>query len=275
MSRKIFALSIALILLLALSTPALAITYGVPDDGKHPNVGSIVFYWSETGNLYQWCSGTLIYPNVFLTAAHCTRNLTYFMDTYKESAWWVSFEENLLDDETIYTGQIRTNPAYDGRRGQYGASDTGDIAVILLDGDLSGITPAKLPTLGLLDGLKAEHKLKDTLFTAVGYGDQRETNRTAFQAIIYSSFMRNRADQEFLSLTDAWLSLSMNFATGNGGTCYGDSGGPHFIHLEGVEKNIVASITVTGDTQCKALDKTYRMDTEAARNFLDEFVPLP
>ncbi len=67
----------------------------------------------------------------------------------------------------------------------------------------------------------------------------------------------------------------MNLSTGNGGTCYGDSGGPHFIHLNGVETNIVAAITVTGDTQCKATDKDYRTDTEAARRFLAEYVTLP
>ncbi|MFZ0534343.1 MAG: hypothetical protein WAM09_14295 [Anaerolineales bacterium] len=65
----------------------------------------------------------------------------------------------------------------------------------------------------------------------------------------------------------------MNQATGNGGTCYGDSGGPHFIHIDGLETNIVASITVTGDAQCKASDKTYRIDTESALSFLAEYLP--
>ena len=86
---------------------------------------------------------------------------------------------------------------------------------------------------------------------------------------------RNRADQEFLSLTKAWLTNSMNTATGNGGTCYGDSGGPHYIHMNNTETNIVVSVTVTGDANCKATDKTYRVDTVAARNFLDDFVTLP
>jgi len=37
----------------------------------------------------------------------------------------------------------------------------------------------------------------------------------------------------------------------------------------------VVSITVTGDSVCKATDKTYRMDTESARTFLGGFVELP
>lgn len=102
----------------------------------------------------------------------------------------------------------------------------------------------------------------------------RETKQTGWQAI-QDNLDRNRADQEFLSLTKAWLTNSMNLETGNGGTCYGDSGGPHFIHLDGVETEIVVSVTVTGDVQCKATDKTYRVDTEAARSFLDDFLTLP
>ncbi len=35
------------------------------------------------------------------------------------------------------------------------------------------------------------------------------------------------------------------------------------------------SITVTGDAMCKATDKTYRVDTPWAREFLAQFVALP
>ena len=145
--------------------------------------------------------------------------------------------------------------------------------MIVLD-EAPGITPAQLPEAGLLDQLKANHVLKRTIFTAVGYGTVRETNRKGFEGIL-DNLDRNRVEQEFLALTPAWLTLSMNRSTGNGGTCYGDSGGPHFIHLDGSETDIIAAITVIGDAPCKATDTTYRMDTEAARNFLADFVELP
>jgi secreted trypsin-like serine protease len=51
---------------------------------------------------------------------------------------------------------------------------------------------------------------------------------------------------------------------GDGGTCYGDSGGPHF--LGGVESNLIVSVTVTGDAMCRASDKTYRIDTPWAED---------
>jgi hypothetical protein len=102
----------------------------------------------------------------------------------------------------------------------------------------------------------------------------RDRNTTGFQAIL-ANLDRNRVEQGFLSLTPAWLTLPMTPSNGNGGTCYGDSGGPHFIHLNGAETDIVASITMTGDAPCKATDKTCRMDTASARSFLANFVDLP
>ena len=69
------------------------------------------------------------------------------------------------------------------------------------------------------------------------------------------------------------LLLSMNPNTGSGGTCYGDSGGPHFI--DSIDPNLQVSLTVTGDAVCKATDLTFRLDTPEAREFLSEFVTLP
>lgn len=272
MSRKILALATTLILLLAMFTPAMAITYGEPDGNAHPYVGSIVIQIPDRG-LFQYCSGTLISENVFLTASHCTVGLDGLLQRIPGAQVLVTFDPMISESGTFFTGVWHTNPNFNDFQGQYGSSNPGDVAVIVLD-QSPGITPAKLPEAGLLDELKAEHALKDTLFTAVGYGSVRLTNRTGFDGIL-DNLDRNRVDQEFLSLTPAWLTLSMNLATDNGGTCYGDSGGPHFIHLDGVETNIVASVTVTGDAPCKATDKSYRMDTESARNFLGDFVQLP
>ena len=81
--------------------------------------------------------------------------------------------------------------------------------------------------------------------------------------------IRRYALQSFLSVNKPWLNLSMQPSTGDGGTCFGDSGGPHF--LGGVESNLIVSRTVTGDAMCRATDKTYRLDTASAREFLSRF----
>ncbi len=73
------------------------------------------------------------------------------------------------------------------------------------------------------------------------------------------------------STTKTLLRISMNPARGDGGTCYGDSGGPNF--LGGTD--IVAGITITGDAVCRAVNTDYRLDTSSARAFLDQLLTLP
>ncbi len=269
--RRLITITAVVALLFVFTLPALAITYGEPDGNDHPFVGSMVLSVPGEG-LFQWCSGTLISENVFLTASHCTAPVDAALASIPGAEMLVTFDPTISESGTFFTGTWYTNPNF-GFSGPGGVSDPGDVAVIVLD-QAPGITPASLPPAGMLDELKANHVLKDTRFTAVGYGTVRVTNTTGFQGIL-DNLDRNRVEQGFLSLTKAWMTLPMTLTTGNGGTCYGDSGGPHFIHLDGVETNIVASITVTGDAPCVATDKTYRMDTESARGFLSNFVDLP
>ena len=266
--RSLIAAIIVVVLLSVFASPASAIVYGEPDGNDHPFVGSMVLRVPGEG-LFQWCSGTLISETVFLTASHCTIGVDEFLAANPGFEMLVTFDPAISESGTFFTGTLHTNPNFPGN----GASDTGDVAVIVLD-QSPGIAPASLPTAALLDQLKDSHILNNTRFTAVGYGTIRVTNRTGFQGIL-DNLDRNRAEQGFNSLTRAWLTLPMNMSNGNGGTCYGDSGGPHFIHLDGEETTIVASVTVTGDAPCKATDKTYRMDTESARSFLSNFVDLP
>ena len=77
------------------------------------------------------------------------------------------------------------------------------------------------------------------------------------------------------AINKAWLRISMNPTLGDGGTCYGDSGGPNFLGAGATETNILAATTITGDFMCRATNVTYRLDTPAARSFLGQYVTLP
>jgi hypothetical protein len=77
----------------------------------------------------------------------------------------------------------------------------------------------------------------------------------------------------FNALNGGYLRLSQNPSTGNGGTCFGDSGGPNFLNYNG--KRILAAITITGDSVCRSTNVTYRLDIESARRFLAPYVTLP
>src|SRR5215218_4608520 len=55
---------------LAMATPAVAITGGEPDAGRHPYVALMQSY-DEHNVPLQVCTGALVSPTLFLTAGHC------------------------------------------------------------------------------------------------------------------------------------------------------------------------------------------------------------
>jgi hypothetical protein len=131
-----------------------------------------------------------------------------------------------------------------------------------------GITPARLPTAGSLDNLSVGAR-----FTAVGYGAQSVTIDEG--PTFHYADIRYVATGGLFAANPSWLRISMNPALGDGGTCYGDSGGPNFLGAGATETNIVAGTTITGDFMCRATNVDYRMDTPSARAFLGQYVTLP
>ncbi len=121
---------------------------------------------------------------------------------------------------------------------------------------------------GSLDNLSV-----GTEFTAVGYGAQSVTIEKG--PTFHSADIRYVATGGLEALNPSWLRISMNPALGDGGTCYGDSGGPNFLGAGATETNIVAGTTITGDFMCRATNVDYRMDTPSARAFLARYVTLP
>jgi hypothetical protein len=250
------------------AAPAPAITYGERDGNGHPNVGAVIAEWREPGVKEQLCSGTLIDAKVFLTAAHCTA----FLESLgiPKDQIWVSFAQDVdpVDPKTLIRGSWVTNPAYNQRQ-----SDPADLAVILLRKP-GPAAPASLPTAGLFDQMAKQNGLNGQTFTAVGYGVHEPQTGGGPPTFPYDG-ERWRSVSEFSALNDAWLRLSQNDATSDGGTCYGDSGGPNFLGSGASETNIVASVTVTGDAMCLATNTTLRLDTASARSFLGQYVTLP
>lgn len=257
MTRRSVLVGVVVLAMLLVALPAaVGITFGEIDGDAHPNVGALIAQYDD--GKFVICSGTLIAPDVFLTASHCTIG---------ETDVWVSFENEIVEPVTtgLHAGTAYTNEDF-GVNG--GGADWHDIAVVILNEPVTDITPAELPEEGLLDDMKADKLLRDATFTAVGYGVVRDDKTGGFHPLYWDG-MRRYADQTLLSLQKTVLGLSMQPSTGDGGTCYGDSGGPHFLG------DVVVSITVTGDAPCRASDKTYRLDTPSARAFLAQFVTLP
>jgi V8-like Glu-specific endopeptidase len=243
---KRVALLAALAASLVIAAPAGAITFGTADGDGHPNVGGLVAAQAYSDGTWIYCSGTLISPTVFLTAAHCEEGARVR----------VSFSSAYQDGDKTYTGTWHADPAYNQSQ-----SDPHDIAVVVFDKEIKGIAPAKLPKAGSLSNLSSNQQ-----FTSVGYG--------AYQLVKgqpYYNDVRGVATGTLNSINPAWLRISQNPSTGNGGTCYGDSGGPNFLGTS----DVVAATTITGDTACRSTNVDYRLDTASARNFLAPYVALP
>jgi secreted trypsin-like serine protease len=240
---------------------AKAITFGEPDAGRHPNVGALVTDWNpDSPGPDQFCTGTLVSETLFLTAAHCLYGET--------GTVWVTFDD-VYDEDAVQPGGLYNVvdwTLHEGFAAPGGGADAFDIAIVELE-SAPDVAPAELPTLGLLNTYD-QQELRQLTFTAVGYGIVRESKKGGPHGFIDRT-TRMVAQQTFLSLQPTWLTLNMNPSTGSGGTCYGDSGGPHF--LGGMDSNLVVSITVTGDAMCRATDKSYRLDTFAAQEFLSRF----
>ncbi len=249
--RRFVITAALLVAAFSIAAPAAAITNGRPDGNRHPNVGGLVSPTQYSDGTWIYCSGTLISSTAFLTAAHCGE------DGERVA---VTFDSAYEAGDKLYYGTFYADPLYNQSQ-----SDPHDIAVVVFDAAVKGITPARLPEADSLANLS-----KDQRFKSVGYGAYEVTNEPGGHRYLYND-VRMRATGTLNATNPAWLRISMNPATGNGGTCYGDSGGPNFLGAT----DIIAAITITGDAVCRATNVVYRLDTESARAFLGQYVTLP
>jgi hypothetical protein len=254
--KRGFAACVAAFTVLVFAAGAAAITYGQPDGNGHPEVGALLAPQAYSDGTWASCSGTLISPTVFLTAAHCDWGLSRMAVTF----------DSVYNAATgkAYWGTWHADPAYSGAQG-----DSHDLAVVVLDKAIKGITPARLPAAGSLANLPSTQG-----FTSVGYGAQSVTIDKG-PTFHYADIRYVATSDTLFAINNAWLRISMNPTLGDGGTCYGDSGGPNFLGAGSTETNIVAATTITGDFMCRATNVVYRLDTASARSFLGQFVTLP
>jgi hypothetical protein len=268
MHRRILTTVAGLVTALLLwAAPAQAITNGVIDT-EHLNVGVMGVEFAPGQSFYP-CTGTLIAPDVFLVAGHCVAGLEAF---FRPDQIFVSFDINFFQVSTVVRAlEFHHDPAFLTAK----QSDNHDLAVIILSRDVTAwngtpITPAELPTASLLDQLAAHGGLRDMSFENVGYGYSAffKHGRPGAEIDGYRRF----STSPFMALTQAYLQQLMNSdATGEGGSCYIDSGSPKFIP----DTDMIVAVQSQGDPHCRALSIAYRLDTPQARAFLGQFVELP
>jgi hypothetical protein len=256
------------------------ITNGQPDGDDHPYVGLLVFdvYIPDVGNVPAWrCSGSLIAPDVVLTAGHCT-------DGAVAARVW--FDERLQDDDGTFLvpdypaggvvaieGTPYTNPDYNSPDNPYGggnglpAFSYRDVGVVVLDEPVYMDEMAELPDAGLVDTLKNK-----TDIDFVGYGVQEMIrgggppfwvglrNRLyAPSALVSGKFVHSA---EFMK-------LALNPGGGRGGTCFGDSGGPDLL---GGTDTVLAVNSYVTNYNCAGVGYSSRVDIPDVLDWINSFI---
>jgi hypothetical protein len=289
MTKRVLAILIAVMIPLALTPHASAITGGVIDgDNMYSNVGMILFYDAQDGYRYR-CSATLMTPTVLLTAAHCTfgtqgKTIVTFNPIL---AWEPPSNLPRATDDTgsgqsatgytsaqslpsgYYVGQSASHPQYSQFRDM---SNWNDVGVVVLDAPVTGISTAQLAPTYYLNQFR-QPALNSTLFRLVGYGT--EVRKGEFpRAPTPMSFplVRRYTDEVGQKLTPQILQTNGNEkdVRGGGGTCFGDSGGPSF------KNGYVTTVTSYGYTSnCRYLGGLQRVDIPVVQQWLAGFGVTP
>jgi secreted trypsin-like serine protease len=225
---------------LAVAGPAYAITGGSPDGGGHPAVGLLLADAGPAG-FQPDCSGALIAPDVFVTAAHC------FIGTASNRVL-VTFDPQASRTSTYVPGLAFADPAFNVEK-----KDLHDLAVVKLATPVTGVTPLSLPKAGVVDS----PALKSAQLTNVGYG------------YFDRSFVFDGVRRVSVSNVTNSSATELRLAEHPGGVCFGDSGGPRLLD------STILAVTSTGNKNCTGQSLNYRLDSPSARAFLSQFVTLP
>jgi len=260
--RAALALAGVVALMTVTVAPAAAITDGSLDGDGHPYVGLMVAQLEDGTPLWR-CSGTLISPTVFLTAGHCTEAPAVHAEIWFDADVQSGIPANGYPVTGEVGGTTYTHPQYDPN-----AFFLYDLGVVVLDEAVNVSEYGVLPELDQLDGLKTMRGNQDVTFTAVGYGlqesfpDAAGWKDVALRQRMVAHPKLNQINGGIVG--DYSLLLSNNAKTG--GTCFGDSGGPHFW-----KRTLkVVAVTSWGDAICRTNDMTQRLDIASAVDFLED-----
>jgi hypothetical protein len=241
----------------------------LPDEtSEHPNACAVIGVPADPDGPLRMASGVLIHPRVVLTAGHVTDWYATIWDVPPERTR-ISFALDAFDEtHWLEVEDYMTHPLYNGYFGAGGHADTHDLGVVILKEAVEGITPATLPSEGLLDLLKADGSLRfgadhGTQMTIVGYGWGYSFPPPT--PLRYERGIKRYGPTICMGMTHA----SLHFLLDPDGvvTQNGDSGGPTFWETDSGEL-IVVALTAWG-APSPGVGHRYRVDTPDSLDFIN------
>jgi secreted trypsin-like serine protease len=236
-------LSIAVVAALTLglgTTPAKAIVFGeevLSASTQYPWVASIWYAGVDDEYYESICTGSLIAPDVVLTAAHCLFN---------SGTYYVQMGSDIIDgtnDPTFYeVDAVWKNPRYSKK------NLVNDIGLLKLTTPQSNVAPMAYATKSDLAAVKKAKNME-----ILGWGQNqagedatylRYTQVREQLSAARSMYPAKEFNQNTMIAAGRYIKRERVYT----GACYGDSGGPLLATIKGVKK--VIGVTSWGKGGC-------------------------
>ena len=274
-------LALAMAITALVAPPAGAITGpNIVEDFEHEYVGLVAFYDDE-GEFLHRCTGTLLSPEVFLTAGHCVAGDDEGNVAASARIWFeqdAGADYDPVTDTPATSGYPYTGGVTSTMLFNYGFTDlstipeTQDVGLIVLEpGAVEAVYP-DIDTYGSLAPVGAADALGtgvDAVVTVSGYGVTRTNGKNGQNTISYrerlmgETFIINARNQDTAGYN---LQLASNFGNGRVGTCFGDSGGPIFAG----DTNVVLAVNSwVKNWSCGGQGFPYRVDTAEVQAWME------
>ena len=276
-----------LLTLASMAPSSLAIISGTPDGNRHPGVGMIA--WYKDGKWLRACTGTLIAPDVVLTAGHC---VTDYDGTQPERIRVVFDSDssnarlpNFPSGADVYADSVsfQHHPFY-----RFDSFVTPDVAIIKLDRRMNlPITPL-IEEYGLMDANKRFRIKVGSTLEVVGYGQDAKAVKVFGGNFDANTFTQAEWDQLYHYVRmygtpsllgfpgkdkhETHFSNSANAKTG--ATCYADSGSALRSNgkIIGVVSYGHAGYGNFKHLPCEAPGFNARVDTPVVRDWILSFL---
>jgi len=195
------------------------------------------------------CTGTLIAPDIVLTAAHCITPSLLGAGSQEQVT---SQTQVIFDADSVFNGSGRAIQAAETiphPNFSVNALGNDDIGLIRLQTPVTDRTPT--PINRFRDDAKA-----GLVVTQVGYGATQVGGQQAGRLFAIDA----KATTSCASFGTSDVNLLCFSQTDGQGKCQGDSGGPSFATINGIER--VVGVTSFGDQTCAQFGADTRVDAE-------------